>query len=126
MADSVRSAADSLDERVPQLAQLARGTADRIEDFSESIRDQSAAELFQSAADFARRRPSVLFGATAAIGFLLYRLATVAPVQDYDTFEEVDWEDWEGEDDQPGDDFPSGARTAGQRGQGGGGQFGGA
>jgi prephenate dehydrogenase len=59
VAEAIRAAADNMDENVPQLAQLARGAADRIEDFSETIRDQSAADLFESAADFARGgRPS--------------------------------------------------------------------
>jgi hypothetical protein len=74
IADSIRSAAAGLDERAPQLADLARSAARRVEDFSDSLREQSAAELMRSTAAFARRQPAVVFGAAALGGFLLYRL----------------------------------------------------
>ena len=74
VAESVRSAADKLDQDIPQLAGLVRGAADRIEDFSDNVRDRSVEEIFQTASQFARRNPAVLFGAAAACGFLLFRL----------------------------------------------------
>ncbi|HEX2255932.1 MAG TPA: hypothetical protein VHG92_04370 [Afifellaceae bacterium] len=73
VADAVRAAAERLDGSEPQIAQLAWGAAERIEDFSDTIRNQSAEELWQASADLARRRPAVVFGATAALGFLLVR-----------------------------------------------------
>jgi len=74
VADSVRAAADSLDEAAPQLADLIRGAAETIDDFSENVREQSAGELFQAGSDFARRRPALVFGGAAVVGFLLYRV----------------------------------------------------
>jgi ElaB/YqjD/DUF883 family membrane-anchored ribosome-binding protein len=74
VAKSVHSAADTLDRNAPQLAGLVRGAADRIEGFSDDIRDRSVEELFRSTSDFARRNPAVLFGAAAAFGFLVFRL----------------------------------------------------
>jgi ElaB/YqjD/DUF883 family membrane-anchored ribosome-binding protein len=79
VAQSVRSAADDLDRNVPQLAGLVRGVADRMDEFSDGIRDQSAGELFEKATEFARRRPEVLFGVAAASGFLLFRLLRNPP-----------------------------------------------
>jgi hypothetical protein len=109
VAGSVRAAADALDQNVPQLAQLARSAADRIEGVSESIRDQSAAEIFQATAELARRRPALVFGAAAAVGFLTFRLLTAGSVQDEDDFDDDDWDEWEEWD----DDEPSPALTAG-------------
>jgi len=79
VAASVRAAADSLDESEPQVADFARVAADHIEDVSEAIRDQSASDLFDTASDFARRRPAVVFGVAAVAGFLLYRVLSAAP-----------------------------------------------
>ncbi len=45
VAVSVRQAADSLDQNIPQLAGLVRDAADRIENFSDDIRDKSVDEL---------------------------------------------------------------------------------
>jgi ElaB/YqjD/DUF883 family membrane-anchored ribosome-binding protein len=74
VADAVRTAGESLEEAVPQLAGLAKDAADRIEAFSEGMREKSAGELFEAAQDFIRRRPALVFGAAAAAGFLVYRL----------------------------------------------------
>lgn len=82
VASSFRAAADDLSENAPQLADFARLAAERIEDVSDAIRDQSAADLFDAASDFARRRPAIVFGATAVAGFLLYRvLSAEAPAR---------------------------------------------
>lgn len=74
VAVSVRQAADSLDQNIPQLAGLVRDAADRIENFSDDIRDKSVDELYRLASDFARRQPAVVFGTAAAAGFLVFRL----------------------------------------------------
>jgi len=74
IAASIRSAAAGLDDKAPQLADFARSAANRVEDFSDSLREQSAAELMRSTAAFARRQPAIVFGAAALGGFLLYRL----------------------------------------------------
>jgi ElaB/YqjD/DUF883 family membrane-anchored ribosome-binding protein len=78
VAKSVRAAADSLDERVPQLANAARSASDQIEAFSRDIRQQSAAELATTLAQFARRRPAVVFGIAAGLGFVAFRLLNAA------------------------------------------------
>ena len=60
-------------------AGLVRGAADKIDEFASSTRDKTVEELFETASDFARRQPAVVFGAAAAAGFLLFRILKVAP-----------------------------------------------
>ena len=74
VADAVRAAAERLDRNEPQIAHLAHGAAETLDDVCETIRGQSAEELWHASADFARRHPAALFGATAGLGFLLFRL----------------------------------------------------
>jgi len=121
VAESVRSAAGSFDENVPQLADLARGAAERLEDLSETIRERSATDLLHATADFARRRPALVFGATALGGFLLFRLLSAGTDQDFagegDEFEEdFDWQ---------GDEEAGGGARMGMSDKAGGGQSGG-
>jgi ElaB/YqjD/DUF883 family membrane-anchored ribosome-binding protein len=78
VARSVRAAADTLNERVPQLANVARSASDQIEAFSRDIRQQSAAELATTITHFARRRPAVVFGVAAGLGFVAFRLLNAA------------------------------------------------
>src|ERR1700716_3308509 len=79
VADSVRAAADTLKQNAPQLAGLVTVAADKIDELSSSVRDKTVDELFKDASDFARRQPAVVFGAAAAVGFLLFRILKVAP-----------------------------------------------
>jgi ElaB/YqjD/DUF883 family membrane-anchored ribosome-binding protein len=79
VAQSARAAADNLKQNAPQLAGLVRGAADKMDEFSATARNQSIDDLFQTASDFARRQPAVVFGAAAAAGFLLFRTLKVAP-----------------------------------------------
>ena len=79
VAESVRAAADNLKQNSPQLAGLVRGAADKIDEFASGTRDKTVEELFETASDFARRQPAVVFGAAAAAGFLLFRILKVAP-----------------------------------------------
>ena len=74
IASSIRAAAGDLEGNSPQLAGLVRGTADRVDAFSEAVRGKSAGELISEGADFARRQPAIVFGAMALLGFGLYRL----------------------------------------------------
>jgi ElaB/YqjD/DUF883 family membrane-anchored ribosome-binding protein len=93
VADSVRVAARRLEETMPQAAFVARTAARRIEDFSETVREQSPRELLEAGSEFARRRPAIVFGATAAMGFLMFRLLNAAPrpeMSDEDDRDEMD------------------------------------
>ena len=79
VARSVRIAADNLSSSSPMLAGLARLAADRVEQFADTVRDQTVEEMVHTASDFVRRRPALVFGAAAASGFVLFRLLKAAP-----------------------------------------------
>jgi hypothetical protein len=74
VADSVRSAADNLDHSAPQLADVVRGAAERVEEFSKDMRGQSVEELVRTASDFTRRQPALVFGLASLAGFVLLRV----------------------------------------------------
>jgi hypothetical protein len=74
VAQSVNLAADNLSQSAPQIAELSRAAAQKIEFFSTELRTKSADELFEDASDFARRQPAVVFGAAAVLGFALFRM----------------------------------------------------
>jgi uncharacterized phage infection (PIP) family protein YhgE len=79
IADSLRAAADNLNQNTPQLAEIARGAAERVEDFSRDMRGQSVEELMRTASDFTRRQPALVFGFASLAGFLLMRMVKSNP-----------------------------------------------
>jgi hypothetical protein len=74
VADSARCAADNLNQNAPQLAELVRGAAAKMEEFSQDLREQSVEDLWRTASDFTRRQPVVVFGLASLAGFLLFRM----------------------------------------------------
>jgi ElaB/YqjD/DUF883 family membrane-anchored ribosome-binding protein len=79
IADSAKCAADSLDEKAPQLADLVRGAADKVAEFSQDIRGKSVDQLLRDASDYTRHRPAVVFGLASLAGFLLLRVIKANP-----------------------------------------------
>jgi ElaB/YqjD/DUF883 family membrane-anchored ribosome-binding protein len=77
VADSARCAADNLDQNAPQLADLVRGAAKRVEEFSRDLRGHE--DLVRTASDFTRRQPAVVFGFASLAGFLLFRVLKSNP-----------------------------------------------
>lgn len=73
VANSARRAADELETDTPQLADLMRGMADRLQDYSRNLENQSVADIYQTASDFTRRQPAVVFGLAALAGFFALR-----------------------------------------------------
>jgi ElaB/YqjD/DUF883 family membrane-anchored ribosome-binding protein len=73
VAQSARRAADELETDAPQIAGLVRGVADRVEEYSRSLETQSVTDIYQSASDFTRRQPAVVFGVAALAGFFALR-----------------------------------------------------
>jgi hypothetical protein len=100
VSNAIRTAADNLDQDVPQLAPLVHGAADQLADLSDALADRSAAELFQATSDFARSRPALVFGATALGGFLLFRLlnASSSPAHAETNDGEEHWSEAERDD----------------------------
>jgi hypothetical protein len=79
VARSVRCAAESLDPNAPQLASLARGAAERVEQFSRDIRGQTVEDLVRTASDLTRRQPALVFGLASLAGFLAFRVLKSSP-----------------------------------------------
>jgi ElaB/YqjD/DUF883 family membrane-anchored ribosome-binding protein len=78
VARSARRAADELDNDAPQIAGLVRGMADRVEEYSTSLQNQSVTDVYQAASDFTRRQPAVVFGVAALAGFFALRTFKVS------------------------------------------------
>jgi hypothetical protein len=76
---SARLAADNLDQDAPQLAGLVRSAADRAEEFSQDLRDQSVGDLIRTASDFTRKQPALVFGLASLAGFLAFRVLKSSP-----------------------------------------------
>ena len=74
VAESVRYAADNLGQNAPQLADLVRGAAERVEEFSRDIRGQTVGDLVRTASDLTRRQPALVFGLASLAGFVLFRV----------------------------------------------------
>jgi hypothetical protein len=59
VVESARAAAESLDQNAPQLAGLVRNAAERAEEFSQDLRDQTVGDLIRTASDFTRKQPAL-------------------------------------------------------------------
>jgi hypothetical protein len=79
IAESIELAADHLNPKAPQLAGLVRGAAEMSKDMSQNLQGKSVDEIFQSASDFTRRQPAVVFGTAALFGFFVFRLLKASP-----------------------------------------------
>jgi ElaB/YqjD/DUF883 family membrane-anchored ribosome-binding protein len=73
IGSSARAAADTLHPEAPQLAGLVRGMA-TVTDLSDTVRGQSPEALLETASDYVRQNPTLVFSAAAACGFALARL----------------------------------------------------
>src|SRR5262249_9215430 len=78
-ASSVRLAADDLARESPMVAGLVRSFADRVEDYSNGVKDSTVEELVRAASDFTRRQPALVFGLAALAGFAVFRTVKSAP-----------------------------------------------
>jgi len=78
-ASSVRLAADDLAPESPMLAGLVRSFADRVDDYSNGVKDRTVEELVRAASDFTRRQPALVFGLAALAGFAVFRTVKSTP-----------------------------------------------
>ena len=76
VVEAARAAAESLDQNAPQLAGLVSNAADRAEEFSQVLRDQTVEDLIRMASDFTRKEPALVFGLVSLAGFLAFRVLT--------------------------------------------------
>lgn len=72
-ASSLRTAAGDLSKNAPPLASLADMVADRLDGYSDSMKGKTAEEVWETAVDFTRRQPALVFGLASLAGFLAYR-----------------------------------------------------
>jgi hypothetical protein len=76
---STKRQADDLEGHSPFVAGLVRALGSQIETYADDLRHQSVDQLWESAADFTRRRPAVVFGLAALTGFFAFRLVKSSP-----------------------------------------------
>ena len=76
MVSAIRTAADDLERHEqPQFANLARGLARGIEDFSQSIGRRNFQEMLTDVQRFARDHPAAFFGGAVLAGLAIARFA---------------------------------------------------
>ena len=51
-----------------------RNAADRAEEFSQDLREQTVDDLIRMASDFTRKQPALVFGLASLAGFLAFRV----------------------------------------------------
>jgi hypothetical protein len=79
VARSTKRQADDLQLHSPFVAGLVRAVGSQIETYAEHLGHQSVDQLWESAADFTRRRPALVFGLAALMGFAALRLVKSSP-----------------------------------------------
>jgi len=79
MSRSATRAAEELEGQSPEMANLVRAVARRVDGFAGDLREQSVDELIRTAADFTRRQPAVVFGLAALAGFFALRTLKSSP-----------------------------------------------
>jgi len=73
LARAMDSASQAVQDDVPQLANYIKTLSGRIDKVSTDIRDQELDQLGQSASDFAKRNPALVFGGAMLAGLALTR-----------------------------------------------------
>jgi ElaB/YqjD/DUF883 family membrane-anchored ribosome-binding protein len=81
VASAIKTAADELDRTSPALSGMVRGAGEKVQDLSQQFRDKSADEILADTRDFVRRKPALVFGAAAALGFVAYRVLNAGMTQ---------------------------------------------
>jgi ElaB/YqjD/DUF883 family membrane-anchored ribosome-binding protein len=81
VAGVIKTAADELDRTSPALGGMVRSAGERVRDLSQQFRDKTADEVLADTRDFVRRKPALVFGAAAALGFVAYRALNAGMTQ---------------------------------------------
>jgi hypothetical protein len=72
-ASSIRTAAGDLSRTAPPLAGLADTVADKLDSYAQTVKGKTAEDVWDTAVDFTRRQPALVFGLASLAGFLAYR-----------------------------------------------------
>jgi hypothetical protein len=73
VADALRTTADELNRRNPQMGRFVSYAAERLEGFGTQLRNRDLDSLIDDATRWGRESPTALFAGSMAIGFLLSR-----------------------------------------------------
>lgn len=79
VAGATRRASSDLEQQSPQVAKLVHSIADRVDTYSDQLRDQSVDDLVRAASQFTRQQPALVFGLAALAGFFALRVVRAAP-----------------------------------------------
>lgn len=79
IAGATRRASTDLERETPHIAKLVHSVADRVDRYSDQLREQSLDDLVRGASQFTRRQPALVFGLAALAGFLAWRVVKAAP-----------------------------------------------
>ena len=75
LARMMTEAAGTVDEKLgEQYGQYARGAADSVSGFSDSLKAKNLDDLIEDARGFVKKSPAIAIGTAAALGFVLVRL----------------------------------------------------
>lgn len=85
VADALRSAAGSLDDEQPSMANYARQAASGLEQVSDAISSRSLDDIVETVEDFARRQPVAFLGGAVLAGFVLSRFAKSSSERRYES-----------------------------------------
>ena len=81
VAGVIKTAAEELDPTSPALGGMVRSAGERVQDLSQQFRYKTAEEVLTETRDFVRRKPALVFGAAAALGFVAYRVLNAGMTQ---------------------------------------------
>ena len=73
IAHAVDSAADELENQMPQSAEYIHEMADKLESAAKSLRERNVDDLLRQAGDLARQQPAMFFAGAVLTGFALSR-----------------------------------------------------
>jgi hypothetical protein len=90
-ADAVNTAAQSLEQQSPQMAQYARDAADRLQSFTSEFEKRSTSDLLRSASDLARSKPGLFMIGAVAAGFALARFMKSSASSEAASYEQDEW-----------------------------------
>jgi ElaB/YqjD/DUF883 family membrane-anchored ribosome-binding protein len=72
-AGSMKTAAQDMEQHSPLMAALAKSVAQKVEGVASDLQNQTVNQMMNSAADFTRRQPALVFGLAALAGFMMFR-----------------------------------------------------
>jgi ElaB/YqjD/DUF883 family membrane-anchored ribosome-binding protein len=81
IAGAINAAADELGRTSPSLGSAVRGAGERVQDLSRQLRNKTADEIVADTRDLVRRKPALVFGVAAALGFVAYRVLNAGMTQ---------------------------------------------